>query len=114
PFYVGKGKVHNSYNRYYRPYDHVKKAIGIKNQKDKNRHKLSRILKIIKNGGKINIKIVLECQDEKETLKKEIDLIQLYGRRDLKTGSLTNLTAGGEGVSGRKFTKLDRKNISKR
>lgn len=114
PFYVGKGKIHNSVIRYCRPYDHVKKAFGMKNQKDNNRHKLNRISKIIRNGGKIHIKIVLESQDEREILNKEIELILLYGRRDLKTGSLTNLTAGGEGVSGRIYSKADRKRISMR
>lgn len=32
--------------------------------------------------------------------KEEIRLIALYGRRDLCEGTLTNLTAGGEGVTG--------------
>ena len=32
-----------------------------------------------------------------EAIKKEIELIKKYGRRDLKTGCLVNMTRGGEG-----------------
>lgn len=37
---------------------------------------------------------------EQEAFDKEIELIKKYGRRDLDEGSLTNLTNGGEGMSG--------------
>jgi hypothetical protein len=115
PFYVGKGKVTKSVLKYTRPYDHIKIALGLKKNKDNNRHKLGRISKIIRNGGKINIKIVFESAIEEDTLKKEIELIRVYGRRDLRTGSLTNLTDGGDGVgTGRIFTIADRKRISNR
>ena len=43
---------------------------------------------------------VLETEDEQEAFKKEIELIALYGRRNIGTGTLFNLTDGGEGVSG--------------
>jgi len=32
--------------------------------------------------------------------EKEIELISLYGRKDLRTGTLCNMTSGGEGVVG--------------
>ena len=32
-----------------------------------------------------------------EAIKKEIELIKKYGRKDLKTGCLVNITRGGEG-----------------
>lgn len=32
--------------------------------------------------------------------EKEIELISLYGRKDLRTGTLCNMTSGGEGVAG--------------
>ena len=38
----------------------------------------------------------------KEACEKEIELIKLYGRTDLKEGALVNLTDGGEGVLGSK------------
>ena len=43
---------------------------------------------------------VLVTEDEAEAFAKEIELIALYGRRNLKLGTLFNLTDGGEGGSG--------------
>lgn len=43
---------------------------------------------------------VFETDDEQEAFAKEMQLIDLYGRRDLKTGTLFNRTDGGEGPSG--------------
>lgn len=43
---------------------------------------------------------VLETENEEEAFAKEIDLIALYGRRNTGTGTLFNLTDGGEGGSG--------------
>lgn len=42
----------------------------------------------------------LETEDEAEAFTKEIELIALYGRRNTNTGTLFNLTDGGEGGSG--------------
>ena len=42
----------------------------------------------------------------------EIFLIFIYGRRDLKTGTLCNLTEGGNGAVGRKLTEEHKKKIS--
>jgi hypothetical protein len=43
---------------------------------------------------------VFETENETDAFAKEIELIALYGRRNLKRGSLFNLTDGGEGGSG--------------
>lgn len=43
---------------------------------------------------------VYETENEQEAFAKEMQLIELYGRRDLHLGSLFNLTDGGEGASG--------------
>lgn len=43
---------------------------------------------------------VFETEDEQGAFNREVELIALYGRRDLKTGTLFNLTDGGEGASG--------------
>ncbi len=102
PFYVGKGKG-------LRCLDHFKSEPG-----NKNRHKKNTIQKFIKMGKPIPIKIVFTSNKEEEALNYEKNLISLYGRVDNKTGILTNLTDGGEGVSGRTFSPVDRAKISKR
>jgi hypothetical protein len=43
---------------------------------------------------------VFETDDEAVAFAKEVELIALYGRRDLSTGTLFNRTDGGEGASG--------------
>lgn len=43
---------------------------------------------------------VFETEVEAEAFAKEIELIALYGRRNTGTGTLFNLTDGGEGASG--------------
>lgn len=110
PFYIGKGKHRPGYLPRYE--DHLKKALGIKNFYDRNNHKLNRIKKIVREGSQLEIKIVLETEDETVAFGKEIELIKFYGRRDNKTGSLTNMTDGGDGVSGHIYTENQRKEIS--
>jgi hypothetical protein len=43
---------------------------------------------------------VFETEVESEAFAKEIELIALYGRRNTNTGTLFNLTDGGEGATG--------------
>jgi hypothetical protein len=43
---------------------------------------------------------MLEGLSGEEANKKEVEFILLYGRRDLKTGTLVNMTDGGEGARG--------------
>ncbi|MET5115706.1 NUMOD3 domain-containing DNA-binding protein, partial [Burkholderia pseudomallei] len=58
------------------------------------------------------IEIVIENVTEKEANEKEVELILYYGRRDLGTGTLVNMTNGGEGTCGRTVSKETRKKIS--
>jgi hypothetical protein len=51
---------------------------------------------------------VFETDDEQEAFAKEMQLIELYGRRDLNTGTLFNRTDGGEGPSGHVKTKAQK------
>lgn len=50
---------------------------------------------------------------EEEAFKHEIYMIDVFGRKDLGTGILRNLTNGGEGVSGYRHTEEDKKRMSK-
>ena len=43
---------------------------------------------------------VFDSPDEQAAFAKEVELISLYGRRDISTGSLFNRTSGGEGLAG--------------
>ena len=65
-----------------------------------NKHKKNTIDKIVKLGEKVIVKIVFRSNNEIDVLSKETELILSYGRNDNKTGILTNLTNGGEGISG--------------
>ena len=73
PYYIGKGKGNRIYSTYRR----------IKPPKDK-----SRIIFLKKN------------LTEEEAFRHEIYMIDVFGRKDLGTGILQNLTDGGEGSSG--------------
>ena len=58
------------------------------------------------------IEIVRDGLEEAEAFYEEVRLIEAYGRRDLGTGTLFNLTDGGEGLAGVIRTDEWRKNIS--
>lgn len=73
PYYVGKGKGNRIHD----------KRHNVTVPKDENRRK-----------------ILCENLTEKEALSLETSLISQYGRKDLGTGILRNMTNGGEGISG--------------
>lgn len=79
-FYVGKGTK----NRYLH---HLKR-------KD-NHPFVNKIFSLTKIGILPNI-IKIECSTEKNAYDLEIGLIKLIGRKENNTGSLLNLTEGGE------------------
>lgn len=82
PYYIGKGKGNRAYTKHWRS----KSKGGYFNPpKDK-----SRIL-ILKNN-----------LTEEKAFKHEVYMISVFGRKDLGTGILINLTNGGEGCSGAK------------
>ncbi len=88
PFYVGKGKG-------MRVFFHESEALG-----DGHSHKLNTVRAITRAGKEVAYEIIAFYDDEEQCHQREIEEIQRIGRHDLKTGPLTNLTAGGEGTSG--------------
>jgi hypothetical protein len=58
------------------------------------------------------IELVKENMTEDDALAYEIELIAKYGRKDIGTGILRNLTDGGEGTSGRVYTDATRHKMS--
>ncbi len=110
PFYVGKGTLSTS--GYRRPEVHIEYAKGLIDRPyDLNGHKLNRIRKILSLGYDPEIRIVFKTDSEQEAFQKERELIKFYGRRDLKTGCLTNMTDGGDGGSGRVWTQESKDKI---
>ena len=85
PFYVGKGNGK-------RLYRHLSR---------KDKHPLTqRLQKMLREGNKPDIEIInVTC--ENTAFRLEMFLINQYGRKDLGTGPLLNLTDGGEGGNGK-------------
>lgn len=77
PYYIGKGKG----KRAWQPHFRSNNANMVPT--DENR-----------------IEIIKDNLTEAEANQLEINLIKKFGRKDLGTGILTNLTNGGEGVAG--------------
>lgn len=101
PFYVGKGKD----QRYL---SHFKEAIT---GKGTNKHKINTIKKILAADKEVIIEMIYVSDNEAKCFAKEVELIKQHGRRSNKSGILTNLTDGGEGVSGADFSKANRKSM---
>lgn len=87
PFYIGKGKDS-------RMFSHI---IEKNLLKDKNIHKTNTIRKILEQGISPIIIKLIETDSEEAAYEEEKKIIALFGRRDNKTGCLTNMTDGGEG-----------------
>jgi len=104
PFYIGIGtKLKNSLNKntiYKRSCDSIKRR--------------NKIWNCITSKTEYKVEILFESNDYEFIKSKEIEFIKLYGRIDLKTGTLANLTDGGEGCLN-KIVSLETKNkISKK
>ena len=52
----------------------------------------------IANVSSYEVEILMYDLTWEQACKKEIEFIELYGRRDLNTGTLVNLTGGGDGA----------------
>ena len=99
PFYIGKGKGRRYYIK-----GHLHKDSANCLLKNK-----------IRKVGVDNVEIHLLHRDisEEEAFSWERYWIKYIGRRDLKEGTLCNLTDGGEGESGRIVSEETRQKLSK-
>jgi hypothetical protein len=106
PFYVGKGKYTESTIHLREAKTYFTKG---------NQSKLNKIRKIQRytNSDPIILK-VRENLSEQESFLLEKFLIKCIGRKDLNLGPLTNLTDGGDGVSGFRHTEEMKLENSKR
>jgi len=87
-FYIGKGHGYRAINH-------------LKNSANRENNSKQATVKAIRNDGFEPAIVYLFSQlTEEQAHQKEIELIALYGRKDLGLGHLTNLTNGGEGTSG--------------
>lgn len=71
----------------------------------------SKFWRSVKNKTKIRVEIIMENLSWEEACEKEKEFIALYGVRSNCTGSLVNLTMGGEGAFGRRVSEATRRRI---
>jgi len=56
--------------------------------------------------------LVFPMANEAEAFESEVAIIALFGRKDLGTGCLRNLTDGGEGAAGHQISETTRQKMS--
>lgn len=66
----------------------------------------------IVNKTNYEIEILFNDLSREDAIKKEIEFISLYGRKDLNSGTLVNMTSGGEGLNGFKHSDSSKLKIS--
>lgn len=86
PFYIGRGVVYRDCGP------------GTRQERAYSKYGRNKIWGRIVAKTPYSVDILYETTDPDEILKKEVEFIKLYGRKDLKTGTLCNLTDGGDGV----------------
>jgi NUMOD3 motif len=96
PIYVGKGSK-------YRANTHKGKSTN---------RRLHNKLKKMQREGKEPVVTITVVENEQAAFTQEARLIAQYGRADLNTGTLYNLSDGGEGSSGRQNSPTHRAKIS--
>jgi hypothetical protein len=100
-FYVGKGQDKRAWRKHNSAKD-----------KDTNYLRDAAVRKIRVLGLDLVVEIIKETVSELEAFAMEIALIAQYGRIIDNVGLLTNMTMGGDGASGYKFTTEQRAHLS--
>jgi predicted GIY-YIG superfamily endonuclease len=102
-------------------YRHIRKDknepfyIGIANDKYRpyRIHGRNNIWKKIVSKSDYEVEILFDDISREEACEKEKEFISLYGRINNSTGILSNLTDGGDGTVGYKYTKIQKENMAK-
>ena len=102
PFYIGKSFVGSK-----RLIEHLSEA-----RNGGTTMKSCKIRSVLERGSSIVEEVLEEFTEEADAHLREIELIAEYGRRDKRTGFLTNHTDGGEGIIGRVVTEETRAKMS--
>lgn len=97
PFYIGISKKEDNYGRAKSTYRRNKIWWDIVN----------------KNNGVYKVQILMDNLSLEEVLEKEMEFIKLYGRINLSSGILSNLSNGGEKNEGIIHTKETIENMKK-
>jgi len=108
PFYFGKGVLS-------RAYSHRKEALKLWNDptaKNSNPIRNRIIHKLWEQGLDFIEDIIFTKLDNMTACEYEIEAIAVYGRIDLGTGCLANLTNGGEGAIGLIFSEEHKRKLS--
>ncbi len=92
PFYIGVGGL-DEFDDY---------------QRSRSKSNRSIFWKRIITKTKFEIEIIFDDLSVHEAFCKEIELIKLYGRKDLGLGTLCNMTDGGDGTTGRVYSHSDK------
>jgi hypothetical protein len=96
PFYIGIGKVSSNIKNYSIDSEHYRRAYSNTNR--------NRYWKHVTQMTDYVVEILFESDNREIIIQKEIEFITLYGRKDLKQGSLVNMTSGGEGTIERSYS----------
>jgi group I intron endonuclease len=90
PYYIGKGKGRRAFLK------HIRQNRTNLKPKDKNK-----------------ILILKKNLNEEQAIKHEKYMIAVFGRKDLGTGILRNMTNGGDGIEGYSHTQKTKNKLSK-